>query len=415
MKKQIGKMVLATAVIMALTACGEDQKNNTVVSFDHRTSTSEEIALAGEQLVAPHSFHLADKIFDLALEKDPKNERAQFYKHLLKPFMTTQGVIGRMKAFAKQRGQSESLEKSIQETPTASLKDFLVNQGNKASITDEKTAQDALVEMRDAFIDASKWLKANAETELDLNMNPYLFKDEIKDREMDACALFNDGDVYEYSCYGEARKNILITKVNSADLRTIQHVYAGYALLLMSYTNYSFEGLEAFSHEIKDLNPEQKAAKFQKFAKLGTLRKDHAFGFFGQMGADLISSVKWAMKYQNSLCPTGAENKKNRKGYALESGLCIAPNNLAELNKSLAIAQAVLSGPFKSTVGEAPYQKEYTINYSVIWNSPIQDLKKTSMAASHNECGNATSFADKTLGGILPDGNADEFLNKSCN
>lgn len=94
MKTILKTTVLATSLVLALTACSE-KEDKTKIHAD-ASMKADELADAGEQLVSPYTFMLSDKVFDMALEKDPSNKKAQFYKAFVKRMMVLKGIVKRI-------------------------------------------------------------------------------------------------------------------------------------------------------------------------------------------------------------------------------------------------------------------------------------------------------------------------------
>src|SRR5687768_15532354 len=80
---------------------------------------AEELALAGEQLISPATFMLAQKTFNMSLTKDPNNKRAQFYTAMLKPWMASRGLAVRLKPVIRLHGNIAAHEKMIADIPNS--------------------------------------------------------------------------------------------------------------------------------------------------------------------------------------------------------------------------------------------------------------------------------------------------------
>ncbi|MFS4458519.1 hypothetical protein [Bdellovibrio sp. HCB2-146] len=454
MNSKLLTLIVATALCANLVACdSKDQKKGSpkadpilvvdpktkeaevpVPAKDGETSenakpemkiaSAEEIAIAGEQLISASSFHLADQIFDIALHKDPTNKRALFYKNVLRPMMTLKGMAARLKPGFEQRGQEAEFKQLLEAAPQSPILDFAMASG-KQNITTEKEAQDALVEVRNAFIESVRWFKKNSDVSLTLNLNPTIFADLIKDRENeDACYVQTVGDKMELICDKDFRKNLWTAKVNGADLLVMQQYYAGYVLYLLPYTNYSLEGYEKLAKKLENRTPDEAMELIMSEKNFLTLRKDQAFSFIKELGTDLKAAAKWAIEYQDRLC---TKKPHARRGHVVPGEFCIEDTRAVE--QVLVKLDRALNGPVTTTFevegwvndennGYGPYwgvtKKTALVNYSVLWSNPIQDLKETFKPTSLNECAKYKGFKDTTLGGLLPEGNADELIDSTC-
>ena len=90
MKHNFKTMILMSTLAVCLSACTDNDNKSAhdgvqITANDKMDASS--LADAGEQLVSPYTWMLADKVFTMALEKNATNEKAQFYRALLKPMM----------------------------------------------------------------------------------------------------------------------------------------------------------------------------------------------------------------------------------------------------------------------------------------------------------------------------------------
>lgn len=97
-KKIIFKIVVLSAFASLQLGCSdkknEDNKDNNKTKIEASSkNTASELADAAEQLVSPYTFMLAMRIADMALEKDPENLKALFYKKLLSRFESEKSQI----------------------------------------------------------------------------------------------------------------------------------------------------------------------------------------------------------------------------------------------------------------------------------------------------------------------------------
>ncbi len=160
--KNVLKISIALFLAVGLTACGQNErtrlnKDAADGSQDKKqvevsnTMDAESLAEAGEQLVNPATFMLADKTFEMALAKDPENKKAQFYKTFLKRLLTLKGAGVRIRPWVRANGDIGTLESQAQQFPNSPLKDFLYK--GKEDISTTTQVQDLLVEYRDALVE----------------------------------------------------------------------------------------------------------------------------------------------------------------------------------------------------------------------------------------------------------------------
>jgi hypothetical protein len=360
---------------------------------------SEQLSLAGEQLLSPHSFMLADRVFDMALAKNPNNVRARFYKELIRPQMLAQGYVTRTRNLMNSFGDHDRQFNTTNELPNSSLKDFLLS--GTSDINNETQMQDFLVQYRTSLFQLYNFLKQTEKTSLVLNLNPILFYSAIKQDYDNSCVVKdNSADKIEVVC---DHQDIAQRKLNQADMIALRQIVGGAFLYTFIYTNYSAEGAVEFfnaTHDRKDLSPLQTANILRNIPRLGNLRSDNAFHELTNLGADLSSSWKFAIENHSTLCPSlkyGIGEK--RHSYLFNSGLCVDVDS--ESQKNLALLNDALAGPVTIKAKMASNEKkDITIDPFLIAKRPISDLKRM-IPTQFNECKQATAFEDPTFGGIL--------------
>lgn len=407
-------LVTALVLCAGLFGCAKndgpsDEKTHILATT---SMESEQLGLAGEQLLSPHSFMLADRVFDMALAKDPNNFRARFYKELIKPQMLTQGFVVRTRSFMNSVGNKDLQLNATNELPNSSLKDFLLT--GPSDITTDTQMQDFLVQYRTALFDLYNFLKQNEKTSIVLNLNPVLFYNAIKQDYENSCIVKDSSaDKIEVIC---DHQDIAQRKVNQADMIAIRQIVGGAFLYTMIYTNYTAEGAVSFynaTHDRKDLTPTQTVNILRGIPSLGNLRKDNALKELTNLGADLSSSWKFAMENHATLCPSlkyGVGEK--RRSYLFNSGICVAVDS--EAQKDFALFNDALNGPVRVNALMANQEKkDITVDPFIIAKRPITDLKRI-MPTQFNECKQATAFEDPTFGGIFLASETPAIFNSDC-
>jgi hypothetical protein len=159
----------------------------------------------------------------------------------------------------------------------------------------------------------------------------------------------------------------------------------------------------------------EKIALANKYPMLGKLRADNSMRLVRELGADFSAASKWALERQYSLCPYGQDSKKiQRKGFLFNKGLCVESTDesteaLEQLDRAL--AGTITHNYISEDTGE---QKSVVISPFAIFDNPVSDLRDLA-PTSVDACDKATAFADPTLGGLLPNGDAIEHLKTKCN
>ena len=127
------------------------------------------------------------------------------------------------------------------------------------------------------------------------------------------------------------------------------------------------------------------------------------------------------MSNQNALCPSGDyagspyayQRPKNRRGYLHEDGLCVRVDSEAQKNAHLLerALQGAITVPVTPPGTET--EKNIVVDPLAFVRKPVADLRDVAPTA-FNACEKAVKLKDKTLGGIYPNGNAEEMLDSRC-
>lgn len=392
-KQNVTRLGTLLVLALAIGACTNQKpaQQPDELKIVYRQASAEDLALAGEQLVTPSSFPLADRVLDEALAKDPSNKRAQFYKMFLKPFMVFQGVAVRVRPFVRAYGDMEQFKK-LEDLPNSTTRDLLFN--GREDIANLAQLQDLLVEYRDANIEFYQWLKNNEDLELVLNLNPWIFGNEIQ-KDVDCRLIEESPEGMRVVC---DNRNLLQRKLSPADNIALRQGVASLALYAILYTSYTLDGLEKIFAQSKgqELSSHERLQILQNTPQAGQLRRDNAMKYIHAFGSDFAYAMSYAIKNQQALCPKTSD--KARKGQVFKHGLCVA----SDTDKSLALLNLALKGAFVQDFEDSTGQKKsILIDPFAISTRPATDIR-IYLPESLDACGHAASYADNTLGGIFP-------------
>lgn len=414
MKKITQTLLLCSSLTLALTACSPEQKTKEITKVTVNSQMdSISLADAGEQLVAPHTIHLADRAFEMALEKDPTNGKAKFYRALLARFMVFEGILTRIQPYVKNHGTPEQLaelEQAAKKIPNSPLKNFLLNPASGATpISNLSDLQTFLAEYRDSLQKLRKFVSQNQDIKLNLFVNPLIMSSVISENMQNACQVVSET---EFTCDNSEAATV---KVNIADLLVLKQMAAGEILYHTIYTSYNVGKIDSFikENENKELAPEAAIKALSEVEGFGELRKDQSLTSIRELGSDLGVAVKWALQYQKEICPRAKDGSlMARKNHLFSQGFCIEDASLVQ--KNLALLGAAMQGPIAVNIGEdsvRPVSKN--LNIFAPLDKPVKNILSLA-PATWNQQGMATSFKDKTLGGLFPDGDADDLLINSA-
>ncbi|MBX2987558.1 MAG: hypothetical protein KF802_06645 [Bdellovibrionaceae bacterium] len=452
MKSNVLKLVLCSALAASLAACqgGKDKKGSSGQNEDSplgepqtvvvsKNQDSAELTDAGEQLISPFTFHLADRAFAMAVEKDRGNKKAQFYREFLKRFMVFRGILSRVQPYARVHGNSVALEKTIRDIPDHPVKSFLLDSKGLAPIKDSSDIQSFLVEYRNAVNSFREYLAQNPDLRFDIYLNPHVFEAAIRARYEATCSVDTQSPT-EFEVYCNAL-DVAKVKVNAGDLVVLRQMAAGEVLFFSLYTSYSIAGLEPLFKDLekagqmecsggysrynpntnsydyadsecrhlhRQLSSREIMQRIEATPGAAKLRKDSGLKYVKQIGLDFIQAAKWAQKYKATLCPSGDDGVENRPGFLFSKGLCAdtseqAGADLALFDRAL---QSVVDAKLQNNDG---VETRTQVNYMALFEKPVADLRAL-MPASWNAEGKATSLRDKTFGNTFPRGDAEQFI-----
>lgn len=420
------KLVIAAALILAACTPKEKVETKKVVITVKSQMEADELAQAGEQLLSPTTFHLADKVFEMVLQKDPKNTKAQLYRTALKPWMYFKGILSRVRPLVVKYGNEaeyvSALRNDVRESP---LKSWLLD--GPEDITKASQIQDLLVKFRDASEEFRKYLKTHPDLDLTIYLNEFVFKSMIDQRSNEEChVLDDDPNNLTVEC---DRSQFAQVRMNPADVIMLRQLIAGQVLYATMYSSYSVNGIESVFKSFEDMDQQaaqtgdnstlstRKIEVLEKIPGFGLLRKDHGLNLVRDIGADFHAAMDWAEKFQAELCPTGTQSPLNRKGFIFESGVCIQTadekNSFDYMFRLLGNALST-SGLVATQIQTSPTEsRDFMIRPMAIFDNPVTDLR-TVLPVKYDRCGHAVELRDKTLGGIFVNADVNDTLFSTC-
>ena len=376
-------------------------------------ATADELALAAEQLAGPYTFMLSYKTASMALEKDPKNLKAQFYYKLFKGFEAFRGYAERIQPMLKTPQQLAEHQKWINNFPNSPVKEFLTDK-SKPVFNKVSDMQSAVGQYFEGLIEFRQFLKDNQAAQLELYLNPHVFENQLRQQLVNSCTYNEQPDgSYTVACKYDA---VASKKLNTADLIALRQMVSGWAMYSF-LNNYTADGIELLDQKNphKPMTNEERSQFLFSQAGFGKLRQGHTWSLLKDMGADLSSAIKWAQQYQSSVCPKGENAKNQRPGYLFNDGICIDQGNQAPVARFLAVLDQALQGVTRMELKTSNDQIVHMNVNAFAWSkNPIQDLR--TVRPNHwNNCDQAISLADNTLGGVFVDGDFNILMNKQCN
>jgi hypothetical protein len=418
------KTTLLTALMLGLVACTTEKQivevERPVVTVEEKMN-SDELTDAAEQLIGPFTFMLADKVLDRALVQNPTNQKALLYKAMLRPMMATRGLWKRARPFARANGNLGKWDQIMTNFPESPLKKFY-SEGPEDIVTTED-ALGLVDEIREGFNEMRKMIKSNPDMNLVMNLNPHAFEKFIKDKTFQNCKVVETHDGwsthYEFQC---DYTNVAIMKANNADFAALQQMAAGWYLWLTMYTGYSLDGVE----ELAQLDPNNhmsiagKQAFLESKKNFGLKRTSNSWKQVRSLGSDLAAASRWALQFQETLCPPPvqqdlppwmAQSQVRRPNYVFEKGICVKDS--PEGQRMLSLFEALLIGPQNVEVKRDHGTQLVNVDPFGFLNNPVADLRAI-LPSNYNPCGAPSKLRDSSVGGLLPNADADQFMSQSC-
>lgn len=417
------KYIVMAVAMTGLVACTSKKNESTSQKLDVASVISnpsitapekaEKLALIAEQLFSLTNFMHSVEMADMALTLDPSNLRAQFYKQAAAPLMALKGLATRVKPTIKPEDRVH-YNQQIDNFPDSALKTFLLD--GQEDIKNEKDVQGFIDSYITAMNNMRVFLKTYSNKDLTLNANDWSWSAFHQHKLKECIAMQNyNGDYTEFHCPMKKAGQI---KLNEADLKGLQHAYAGYQLFYTMFNIYDLSGMKALSE--KSVNEEMTAKQswdfLSQYADFGVYRASSQLQLVKEMGLDFVGAYRWAQKLQKQLCPHGYETEKNRPGYLAHTGICVKSDN--ETSESLNLAEAILNGGLMQTVftsDDGSFDYQTTVKPVLAFTNPVKDLKalkpqfKTCVIDGY-ETESVVQIADPTLNGLFPDADFNYIL-----
>ncbi|WP_157684662.1 hypothetical protein [Bdellovibrio bacteriovorus] len=406
MKSLIKNVLISSSLLLVLTACSEPVQKKLITV--NAQMESNELANAGEQLMVPQSLHLANKVFEMALAKDPANKKARFYHTFLKRVMIFEGIVPRIQPYVDKYGEPEVFAKRLKEIPNGPARQFLLKKKDDAElIKNVADIQKLLLEYRKAAEDFRSFVIENADINLELYLNPNFFQDIVEQNKWDACEIKEDSNGWEMTC---DPSEIETVKVNMADLLVLKQMAAGDIIYATGATSYSFGTIDELIKKSANMTPEAIGESAKQTKDFGLLMKSQGLTAIRSLGSDLSVGMKWAIKYQESLCKRDEYGRMVARRGFLTKDICVDTVNA---NKSVQVLDSVLAGIINAPVELRDGSTTTTdFNIMVLLDKPIFDLRMVMPTLWIEEGQRPKEVPDASIGGLLPKADANTLLEK---
>lgn len=408
MKQSILKTTIVSLFI-TLSACDsqhtvKDNKRTIdtgAISANAQLSSEEKaerLALAAEELLTPDGFIYATDVLDEALKHDSNNKRAQLYRSLMEQTLALKGIFKRitplMNQYPQLKQQHQLQVKSMENTTV--LNAYLLDGPEDIqSEEDVQTFLDSFYEKQDAF---RQFLIKNKDLEITLNYSAWL--KEVTYTTEQKCKVFRapNGQYELFNC--EDYKPVSI-KLNRADNETLQQYLAGGQITTILATAYKINGLarQLDIGMVAKTSAQSVAGNLLANSESAKLRNTNRLLNVLSFGTDGIAAIQWAKSAQKSLCNDTHPDLPERPGMLFFEGLCLSKYSHQKKTALDQISATVASAISGQHILARSGTFETTLNPSVVFTQPIQDLKK--LKPRFDDCDQLVNLDDKSVGGLF--------------
>lgn len=245
---------------------------------------------------------------------------------------------------------------------------------------------------------------------------------------------YNDDDEWPIIEYRQCTNAELTQhKLSPGDHIAIENIAAGYAALITVLNSRSLEGAPQLFVDNKDyIQARQKSGEktsdlpsYARLAAIETLLSNSKFSQLRdaqglenlvRMGIDSIAAVRLAQTMHREICPAGVKTSGSRPGYLFASGICLEEansSNKTTVEKALAIAELALQGGLSNINirdRDDAVTDTYIIKPVALLTSPVENLQ--SLGLEFDTCGRLKTIADQSVGGLFPNNDANQVLQK---
>lgn len=406
----------------------------------------EKLIKSAEKLMHPAGYVFALEILDEVLLKDPKNKKALLYKSILGPFTYFKGIYSKLLPYLKQNlphVYDQYIEKA-NSLAEGGFRDFLFAEAQP--FQSEEDISQFLANFITKLENSRQFFIKNK------NLVTTIQLSEVTDTKyyFENCSVkkLSPGVYQSPPCVGVVSKKY---DVNRGDMELLKVITSGLQVYLTLATSYTVDGLAKV--DVKSHNGEFKSKLEQlmyisSLQTIGKLKKDNQLNMVRTLGADIITSLKWAQKLEGVLCEFGKGNPKNRpdnlfsEGYCLDGLTKIEPYRtpdliLAMLDQSV---QSIKIDPIEVDVNLHPESEnddfkmshpnyrthmeynqaqahwdEYFLKSTVVDPFKPFDNMPTDLRVfipKYNECGWPVSIDDPTFNGLFPAGDGLEIISR---
>ncbi len=296
---------------------------------------SAQLVAAGEQLIMPETFHLANSVFQQALEVDPTNKHAGLYVELLKPSMNLKGFLGRIeplvqkdeREYSKYKEQLDKKEFFLQGYHNGTVYgpdshafagyekmwsgsfisvDFLADSDGMAMISTEKDLQDFIRGQVTAFDNLRVYLNQVINNEYEITLAERFAENRVSTR-ANTCRFTIIGD-FDYQIECDHNPEYMKVNVDRGDLEALKGMVTGMQIYHIIGSAYDIsEGqkhIMNFRDNIAHMSERNKIETvLNDNENTATLNENQMLGSILNLGKDAMIGARWLRENHVKMCP----------------------------------------------------------------------------------------------------------------
>lgn len=353
---------------------------------------SEDLANEGEILLAQYSFDTAYSKFAEAVQIWPENNKAIFWRAVMKPMLEIKGILRRVAPLYKNPkytspGRYDVLLRRIRNAHPQMKRHLLL--GPEDIHTPEELQE--WLERYAATVDELRGeLKKLLETETTVRFPNWLISIPLLSDFKKDCEPISFGPISFDADECLLNKNMSEIALAKADIQMLLAIVGYHQVVADLLTAYSLNIIA--DSKTKDVDKKAEAEEYFRFLTAvrnnGRLRKNNPFPHARPLAEEVVAGLKYVLENQDEVCRYGHHTPENRPGFLFSSGFCTV--NLdsqvadSESQRTIRAFEMFLAGEPVEVLLEK--EKSVFMRFDRLVDQPISDLNAFG-PFSFNECG----------------------------
>lgn len=311
------------------------------LSGEEKILVSEAFADEAEQKLGFVTLNEAWGKFSEALQLNPNNHRATFWKEILKPMFESKGLLARVRPlYLKQENGQERYRELIQKTRGSSSPEyFKFLTDGPADIDSDDRFRDLMDRVIVSLDTLRTFLKANRDRDYLLRAPVKFLTGPQRIEKGNRCAALK---IMNSKFAGCPESGMLNFKVNRADIEMMQGIVA-YEMLYLSVLNaFNFNPV-ALVLNVGGLSNKAFVTQITTGYSGGLLERNH-LNVANSMAADWLVAHRFFTQNQKELCKNGANADDNRPGFLISQGFCLSDKPGSPDARTLDMLETMLQG-----------------------------------------------------------------------